>query len=88
MCNLMWNTLTAPFGYAAGSFGILMVLVMILWWAIIISLIVWGIKWAARQFGGDSYHGKNSALEILKERYVKGEINKSEFEEKKKDLEN
>ncbi len=83
----MWNTIALPFGYAYGSFGILMVLAMILWWAIIISLIVWGIKWAARQFGAGEGHSGNSALEILKERYAKGEINRTEFEEKKRDLE-
>ena len=60
-------------------------MLMVLWWVLIIAGVVVLIKWIASQSRGMHDHEKY-ALDILKERYAKGEINKGEFEEKKKDL--
>ncbi|MEK7145247.1 MAG: SHOCT domain-containing protein [Patescibacteria group bacterium] len=59
-------------------------IMMVLFWAAVIIFIVWAVK----EIGGKNHEkpNSNSALVLLKERYAKGEINKQEFEEKKKDL--
>jgi len=94
MMNMMWGGWSSPLGNNStnnmmnfgfepfGSFGWIF---MILWWVLIIAGIVALIKWLASQSRGARDHEK-SALEILQERYAKGEIDKKEFEEKKKDL--
>lgn len=72
------------FGMGLG-FGIIGIILMILWWVLIIIAIVLLIKWLLRRL--KEGEGKNSsALNILKERYARGEIEKQEYEEKKKEL--
>jgi putative membrane protein len=72
-------------GYGMGWFG--MILMGLFWIAIIVG-IIFLIKWLFVSAGTKSYGGDSgdSALEILKKRYARGEINKEEFEQKKRDL--
>ena len=61
-----------------------------IFWIVVIGLVIWAIIAAGRgaglSGGSGSTGGSESALEILKKRYASGEINKAEYEEKKKDL--
>ena len=57
-------------------------IMMIAFWVLLIVFVVW----AVREIGGKNSRPSSNALEILKERYAKGEINKEEFESKKKDI--
>jgi putative membrane protein len=63
---------------------------MIIFWVFIIVGVVFLIKWLVHSPKAHSSPGLTdnsaSALDILKERYARGEIKKQEFEEKKKDL--
>lgn len=56
-------------------------LFMILFW----GLVIYGVATLFRR-GGGSQEDHSRALELLKERYVKGEITKTEFDSIKKDI--
>ena len=77
----MGNYYGNMFGWGVGG-G----LMMILFWAGIIFFIVWIVKEISGKKDNNGTHGSKSALDILKERYAKGEIDRKEFEDKKKDL--
>ncbi len=70
-------------GWGWGWFGIVH---MVLWWFLIILGIVVLAKWLFG--GGGSSRGAESdrALTILRERYARGEIDKAEFDTRRRDL--
>jgi len=64
-------------GYGGGG--------MWLFWILIIVALVLFVAFATRRDSGSSGSEK-SAQDILKERYARGEIDREEFEQKRKDL--
>lgn len=59
----------------------------LLFWILVVVGIVLLIVWLVRQPGRyERGRGEESALDILKKRYARGEINKEEYERMKKDL--
>jgi len=74
-------------GWGYGMFG---GIGMILFWGVLIILVVLLVRgvaggWPSRSASWPRQTG-SSALDILKERYAKGEISKEEYEERKKTL--
>ncbi len=59
--------------------------VMSLLWIVVLGLIIWAVVSATRGVGAQTM-GADSALEILKKRYARGEITKQEYEDRKRDL--
>ncbi|MGE5302681.1 MAG: SHOCT domain-containing protein [Alphaproteobacteria bacterium] len=60
-----------------------MYLMMLLFWGLLIAGVVLGVRWLLGQGRGSR---SQSALEILRQRYARGEISKEEFDAKKRDL--
>ncbi|MDA8188591.1 MAG: SHOCT domain-containing protein [Dehalococcoidales bacterium] len=67
------------------GFGLLGPVTMILFWGGIVALIVWTVR-AASPRANDARTTGSNALEILQQRYARGEITKEEFETIRKDI--
>lgn len=76
-------------GWGTGIIG--MTIMMVLWVAVIVAVVLL-VVWLVRQTQGGAAAGPpeagrgETALDILKARYARGEIDKVEYEEKKRDL--
>ena len=57
-------------------------------WVLLIGLIIWGVREAFHRPGtrGPGADARESALDILRERYARGEIDEEEFKTRKKSL--
>ena len=72
--------------WGMGWFGMIF---MIIFWGLIIVGLVLLIRWLIQNTGGKAHSGISTgskAMDILKERYARGEINLDEFESMKKDI--
>ncbi len=76
-----WRWQMHPAWWGMWGFG-MMVLFLLFWVLVIVGLLI-GIRWLIVQARGVRH---DSAHQILRERYARGEINKDEFEAKKRDL--
>ena len=60
---------------------------IILWILVLVALVLWFSGAFGNRRGGSSFLSAHTdALEILKQRYARGEIDKTEFETRRKDL--
>lgn len=68
-------------GVLSSLFGLLVLFLFIL-------AAAYGVKWVWGQRPSSATAHGESALDVLKKRYAKGEINKDEYESIKKDIDN
>jgi len=78
---MMWGF--DGFGMGWGAMGIGMLL---FWGLIIAAIVILARGFGGRPAGNEPRLSEKKPLDILGERYARGEINKSEFEEKRRDL--
>jgi len=79
--------------FSAGEFWfvwLLVVAINVVIWGGPIVLIALGIRWLIRQNASDRYRPpevqEDTALQLLRQRYARGEIDAAEFEEKRRTL--
>jgi putative membrane protein len=78
-----WHWSMHPMMFMWGAGGLVMMLMMLVFWGLIIAGLIVGLRWL---IGQGRPMGRDEALEILRQRYARGEIDKQEFDARKRDL--
>ena len=83
-------------GFGGGGFGLIAIIGMVVWLAFAIGMLVLiglGIRWLLRNSGGGgsgsgggAANHPDAAQATLRERFARGEIDATEFEERKRTL--
>ena len=73
---MMWN---GPFGDGWGWFWPFHFIIPILFWALIIAAAVWLVRYATGRREYLQLTRRLPGLDLLEERYARGEINRDEF---------
>ncbi len=82
MCPWMWGW--GGWGWWSPIWGI----VMLVFWLLVLAGLGLVVLWFVRQIRpGEAAAGRSRALEILQERYARGEITREQYEQMRRDLE-
>jgi putative membrane protein len=79
----MWGYMGNDYSWGGMAFGMVG---MFLFWVLLIAAAVIAIKYVRGTGASSERQQEKTALDILKERYARGEIEREEFEQKKRDL--
>lgn len=73
-------------GYGWGGMGFGGVGMLLFWGLIIVVVVFLARSFIGKSSGAQGSGSAKTALDMLRERYAKGEIDKEEFEQKRRDL--
>jgi putative membrane protein len=79
---MMWG-----YGTTYGWGGMFLMLLSMLFWFALLGALIWGlVHWVTRTGATSATPGSPSALEILRQRYARGEIDDATFERMQRQL--
>ena len=81
----MWTNY-GHMGWGSGAGGMFGFAPMALWWVILIVAAVMLVRWLVGASAGRRSSGVGAGREILAERYARGEIDRDEFQKRRRDL--